>query len=260
MANRTPGYIDGRRFRVGNVPTWGSVPDVPIPGTMEAYGIFDDFLSCEDLNAAGSTPTDQGVWEFWIQNAATIAQADEVGGNAIITCGGLNEDSGQITLGCLKSARSGGAFFPAAGKHLWFEARAKATNLGTGQLNIFLGLIAPVNAAILADAGGALPNNNMLGFVVRDGETDYSFVGDKAAAEDYNGLGVAIDTSYHYFGFYVNGVTDVAVYLDRTLIAAGAVLTANIPVVGLMPAFAIKAGSAAAETLTIDYVMCVQLR
>ncbi len=260
MANRTPGYIDGRRFRVGNVPTWGPVPDVPTPGSMEAYGIFDDFLSCEDLAGAGSTPTDQAVWEFWIQNAAAIAQADVVGGHAIITCGGANEDSGQITLGCLTSARSGGAFFLAAGKHLWFEARAKATNLGTAQLNIFIGLINPIDAAILANAGGALPNDDMLGFVVRDGESDYSFVGDKASAEDYNGLAVAIDTSYHYFGFYVNGVTDVTVYLDRVAIGVGAIATANIPVTGLMPAFAIKAGSAAAEVLTIDYVMCVQLR
>ena len=36
-------YLDARRQRVGNVDNWGRVPAINIPGTMEAYGIFEKF-------------------------------------------------------------------------------------------------------------------------------------------------------------------------------------------------------------------------
>jgi len=78
------GYIDGRRIRVGGVPVWGPVPSVLIPGTMEAYGIFEEFLGVEQLNIGGNSHD----WEFWIQNAAVLTQADVAGGVGIITCGG----------------------------------------------------------------------------------------------------------------------------------------------------------------------------
>jgi hypothetical protein len=254
-----PGYIDARRLRMGGMPQWGPVPALVTPGVMEAYGILEDFLGIEDLAAANSLATSQGVWEYWIQNAAGIAQADLAGGAGIITCGGADNDSGQITLGSLAG---GGAFWLAADHHLWFEARITAGVVAAGEFNYWVGLINPVNAAILADNGGALPNNDMLGFVVRDTEANWSFVGDNAGAEDMNALGAGcvVDANPHYIGFYVNGVTDVTVYYDRVAIAAGAIATANIPVTGLMPSIAVKAGAIAAETFTFDYVMCVQLR
>ncbi len=257
MTKKNIGYIDGRRIRVGGVPTWGPVPDVLIPGSMEAYGIFEEFIGIEQLNIGGNSHD----WEYWIQNAAVFSQGDEAGGVALITCGGANNDSGQIILGGLAS---GGAFRLAAGKHLWFEARFKHTLVTSpAEIGLFAGLINPVNAAILGDGLVALPNDDMLGWVVRDSEINWSFVGDNASVEDLNPLGAtyALDTDYHYFGFYVNGVTNVVVYYDRAVVAAGAITTAEIPdTVSLMPAIAIKAGAAAAEILTIDYLMCVQLR
>ncbi|KKL91911.1 hypothetical protein LCGC14_1889950 [marine sediment metagenome] len=255
MADRTPGYLDGRRSRVGNVSTWSDVPNVLIPGTLEAYGIFEDFVSLEQLNIGG----DSNGWDFWIQNAAVLSQGDNAGGAALITCGGTDEDSGQIILGALAG---GGIFFPAADKHLWFEARVYAGVVSAAEFNYFIGLINPVNAAILADAGGAFPNDDMLGFAAVDGDANWSFVGDNASAEDLNplGAGAVVTAAWHTLGFYVNGVTDVTVYYDRVAIAAGAIATANIPTTGLMPAIAVKAGAVAAETITVDYVMCVQLR
>ncbi len=260
MANRQPGYIDGRRARVGGIPIWGPVPSVLTPGSMEAYGIFDDFLSSEDLAANNSMPTGQATWEFLIATVGNIDQADEVGGAITLLSSAADNRGGQIIMG---SAVGGGAFFLAAGKHLWFEARAKVTINTAAEFNHFIGLINPVGADILADNGAALPNDDMLGFVALDTDTDWSFVGDKGSVEDLNPLGAGrvVDGSYHYFGFYVNGVTDVTVYYDRAEVAAGAIATINIPTVGLMPAFAEKSGNAAGlDALTIDYIMCVQLR
>ena len=256
------GFIDGRRTRVGGVPIWGPVPDVLIPGSMEAYGFYEDFLGVEDLAAAGSVAIGKSVWEHWIQVAATIAQADVAGGAAILTTGALDNDSGQIILG---SDAGGGAFFPAANKHMWFEARVRSGLLvAAATFNYFVGLINPVGAAILTNDGAIPANPDIIGFIARDTEVNWSFMGDNAAAQDINplGAGCVVDNAWHYFGFYVNGVTDVTCYYDRVAVAAGAILTANIPVTGLMPAFAVKTGDAlnVADTLEVDYVMCVQLR
>ena len=256
------GFIDGRRLRIGGMPPWEAVPAILPPGVMEAYGILEDFLGVEDLPGAGSMATSQGVWEHWIQVASTIAQADVAGGAVIMTTGALDEDSGQIILG---SAAGGGAFFPAAGKHMWFEARVRAGLLvAAATFNYFAGLVNPVAAAILSDAGAIPAIPDIIGFIARDTEVNWSFMGDNAGAQDINPLGVGcvVNNLWHYLGFYVNGVTDVTCYYDRVAVAAGAILTANIPVTGIMPAFAVKTGDAlnVADTLEVDYVMCVQLR
>jgi len=259
--NRQPGYIDGRRTRVGGVPLWGPVPDVLIPGAMEAYGIFEDFIGVEDIAANNSLCLPSGAWEYLIAGACTLIQHDLAGGAVLITTAAADNNGGQIIMGSVGAG--GGIFFPAAGKHLWFEARIQAGVVRAAEFNYYVGLINPVAADILANNGGALIQPDMLGFVVRDTEVNWSFVGDNAAAQDLNplGAGCVANNAWHTIGFYVNGVTDVSVYYDRVLVAAGAVLTANIPVLGLMPAIAVKAGAAAGlETIAVDYIMCVQLR
>ncbi len=256
------GFIDGRRLRIGGMPPWEAVPAILPPGIMEAYGILDDFLGVEDLVATGSMATSQGVWEFFIQVAGTIAQADVAGGAAIITTGAADNNAGQIILG---SNAGGGAFFPAAGKHMWVEARVRAgTLVAAATFNYFFGLVNPVAATILVDDGAVPVIPDIIGFIARDTEVNWSFMGDNAGAQDINplGAGCVVNNAWHYLGFYVNGVTSVTCYYDRAAIAAGALATANIPVTGIMPALAVKSGDAlgVADTLEVDYVMCVQLR
>jgi len=259
MANRQPGYIDGRRLRVGGVPLWGPVPNVLIPGTEEAHGIFEDFLSCEDLVAGGATPTGRATWEFKFATAGTIDQADEVGGAVIMAAPAADNQGGQIVLGSLAG---GGIFWPAADKHIWFEARIYAGVVAAAEFNYFVGLVDPVNAALLADGGGAgaMPNNNCIGIWSYDGETDWYSIGDDSGVESSVGLGEAVTAAWITLGFYVNGITSVQCYINR--VATGAIIApANLPDgIGLMPAIAVKNGSAAADTIQVDYVMCVQLR
>lgn len=257
MADRTPGYIDGRRIRVGNVPNWGSVPNILTPGTLEAYGIFDDFVTLEQLAVGGNS----NGWDFYESralagSAAALAQADVAGGVAIITCNGNDEDTGQIILGALAG---GGIFHCAADKHLWFEARIRAGEVGA-QSNYFVGLINPVNDDILEDAGAVpLTNPDIIGFLCYDGVANWYSIGDKTTTQARVDLTIAVSGGWQTLGFYVNGITSVQCYIDR--VAAGAVIaTANIPTNGVMPAIAVKAGAAAAETIEVDYVMCVQLR
>ena len=258
--SKVKGFIDSRRMRNAVCGLQG-VPTVLFPPNMDAYGINEDFESIEGLAAAANLAATKTNWAFFIVVAGTIVQLNLAGGVARLGVPATDEDSAQIILG---STAAAGSFFPAAGKDIWFEARIRAGLLTVpATANYFIGLVTPAAAAILAAAGGALPNDCM-GFVKRDQalEVNWSFVGRKGAVEDANPLGIVVDNAWHYFGFYVNGVTSVTVYYDRVAIAAGALATANISVGGLMPCVAIRTGdpAPAADTIDVDYVMCVQLR
>ncbi len=260
--HRQPGYIDGRRTRVGGVPVWGAVPDVLTPGSMEAFGIFEEFLGSTEL-AAGIS----GVGWLLDVTATLFSIEDAIpGGAVLLTTGGANEDTGQLTLG----DGAGGIFVPAAGKDIWYEARVKTTKTGNNP-NYFFGLQDPAVVAAppaneyIQDTGGARLDNHLC-FQIMDTTSapapDWTFEGDDSGVPDINGLAIAQDPGvFHTFGFHVVGATRVDVYIDRVLIAAGEVGVASIPDgIGLMPVFFVKAGDGSAEVLSVDYVMCVQLR
>lgn len=252
------GYIDSSRLKMVVAGSLNNAPGNinPLSG---AYGIIEHFIGVPTL-AAGApnlASLQSGAWAYMIQNAATLAQADGAGGLATITCGGADNDAGQLIAGF---AAAMGAFVPAADKDIWFETRVRSTNLGTAQINLFFGLVRPVAAILLADNGGAIPNQNYLGFVVRDGGAVYSFMGDKAGVQTITASAIALDTNYHTFGFYLKGVSTLIPYIDGTPYPAlSPVLATRLPVVGLMPALCIKAGNTFAEVLTPDYIVAVQL-
>jgi len=247
------GFIDGRRPVVGGIPAWDEVPGLLIPGQLQGYGIYEEFLGITELAAGAVVPG----WRLdGFNGGATLSLADVRGGNALLQTAGGDNDSGQLTLG----DGVHGTFFPEAGKDIWFEARMKHTYSEADE-NIAFGLIDPSEGEYLDDDGGGLNIANHLLFVVLDGESLWYFQGDKTGTSDKNSLAIApVDLAYHTFGFHVRGVTAVDVYYDRALIAAGQVLTASIPVTGLMPFFTIKAGSGNVEAVYFDYMMCIQAR
>jgi hypothetical protein len=246
------GFIDARRPTVGGIPAWGEAPALLIPGQLQGYGIYEEFLGVTELAA----PVVPG-WRLDVfGGGGALSLADVRGGNVLFQTNGANNDSGQLTLGDAVH----GAFFPEAGKDIWYEAKMKHSYSEADE-NIAFGLIDPSVGEYLDDDGGGLNIANHLLFVVLDGEALWYFQGDKTGTTDKNSLATApVDLALHTFGFHVRGVTAVDVYYDRALIAAGQVLTASIPVTGLMPFFAIKAGSGHVEAVYFDYIMCVQKR
>jgi len=245
------GFLDARRPVVGGIAGWSGVPAILVPGHMNAFGIFEDFLHSTELAAGATVPG----WEL-DATGTTLSIADIIGGCVLLTTGGTDNDTGQLTLGSL----DGGAFWPQAGKDIWFEARVKHSYSHADE-NLAFGLQDPSATEYLGDDGAGAAVNNHLFFSVLDGESEWYFEGDKAGETDRNALGkTPEDLVFHTYGFHVRGVTQVDVYYDRELVAAGKVVTDNIPVTGLMPFIFIKAGSGNAEAIYVDYIMCVQER
>lgn len=257
------GFLDGRRPTVGGIPAWTEVPGLLIPGQLQGYGIYEEFLGLNELNVPAGIGHNVPGWHSDIFNGGgALSLADVRGGNVLLQTAGGNNDSAQLTLG----DAVGGAFWPEVWKEIWFEALMKHSYVQADE-NIAFGLADPVETEYLDDDGGGMNDQNHLIFVVLDGEALWYFQGDKGGTVTKTSIAHApVDLAYHTFGFHVHGVNvtgllpgQVDVYYDRVLVAAQ-VLTASIPVNGLMPFFTIKAGSGNAEAVYFDYMMCIQRR
>ena len=262
------GYLDAQRLRVGNVPNWDKVPALLTPGTMEAFGIYEQFTRY--LLADNAVPTVPG-WTNDTPTNTVLSIPNVVGGGVLLTAAAaLDNNQGQIFRG----DGVGGAFWPEMTKDIWYEARVKQTIAGTNQLNLAFGLVNPCLGTEILDDDGVGWNagaNNHLAFYTLDtgaGANAWSFSGDKGGVTDNNALGVdLVSDVFHYYGFHVYGTDPTGllpmqcdVYYDRAIVAAGQVLAASIPVTGLTPFLCIKTGSVAEESVTMQYNMCVQLR
>ena len=255
------GYIDLRRLRNVLPGALQNAPGLPLPRSG-SYGIMEHFLSVPGTVANNPVQLPSGTWQFRIAAAGPLAQASGAGGLATLIPAGAANDMGQITYG--DGVAGHGAFTPAANKDIWFETRFKLSNSGPNNLNLFAGLsIAPGAADIMANAGGGFALTNGLGFEAIAGDLVFSFMGRKAGAQvtTLSAITLAPDGNLHTFGFYLQGLTALTVYIDdvpySALVPAGFIAT-NVPVVNLMPAVCLKTGGAA-ETITMDYITCIQL-
>jgi len=226
---------------------WVGAPSPADPNYhATAYDFYDHFTMAPSVGATGvwlETKVDADT-----DGGETYTLADDgVGGLWEIVTNDADNDSEAFQA-------NGEMFKPAAGKTIWFECRFKVDDAGLCEYCIGL-------AEAVAGDGIDSPDD-CLCFVNQDGTSDETikFVGDKATAQDLNDTSVTlVDDTFVTVGFKVNGVTSVDVYVNGTLIAAAAVLTANIPVEALSPIVSIRNASAAVSTLTIDYIKCVQL-
>jgi len=261
------GLLEHNRIAVAGVPQFSGRPAVLIPGALDWYGLYEEFLNGPGTDRGGHfAPTGWTMRHTGAASAVTVA--DLAGGAITFTGGAANNDTVQLTLGDA-IIPGGGAFLVADGNDIYFEARIAAHSM-TGETNIGIGLIDPAAADYLADDGAAPPNVGTLGLFTLDighagpcpAHRWYS-VGRKAAAEAYGDTGIAIVAATPItLGFHVSGNTPNYIadfYVNRVLIPAAQQVFANVPLTGLMPFIALKNG-AVSETLTVDYVMCIQAR
>ena len=248
------GNINAARITIDGISGWPEVPAILIPGNLQAYGIYDDFLGECNL-AAGRT---QDGWRLLVASGTWIL-ANEAGGVGLLQTGAVNDQLAQITLG----GETTGAFFPVANKDIYFEVRIKVGTAGAGTSNVAFGLIDPAAAAYLGAAGGGITVADYICWeTLDDGVTTWNFTAaSTAGGVDRNVTATELESlTYHTFGFWVNGITAIYPFYDRVYEPLGLIATANIPLTGLMPFFAVRSGDGTNEPLYFDYCMCIQER
>ena len=180
--------------------------------------------------------------------AGTFALGDGDGGVALADCNSTTATQGiNVQLG----GAAGELFKPAAGRKLWFEARFKFADVATGP-EFFLGLHEIDTTIIVASA---LTGGNMIGFSSITDDNVLLFTAEKATAAATKACTTAVDGTFLKLGFFVDGVTSIQQYLNGALLA-GEHVSANIPIVEMVPSLVCQSGGTTDPIVHLDWWMC----
>lgn len=250
-------YIDDNVSKTASL--WGNSPMLAALMNPGEYLLYHDHFhsagysmdlalaSESDPSARFSEVADAGEWLVTVIDGdsdagETIVVADDkLGGWLALTTNDKDNDS-------LSLQKNGECVKPQAGKDIWFETKIELNDADTADWFIGLGK---------ATTGVLAAVTDVIGFIVPAGDSAQviQFVGDKNTAEDANSTGVSIaNTTEVTLAFYVSGVTSVTCWVNNTIIAAGALATANIPIVALSPIIEVRNASAAASILQVDHI------
>lgn len=168
------------------------------------------------------------------------ADTGEVGGALLIVTDAAENDGANLQL-------KGEAFKLQSGKPLYFGARLKISD--ATQSDFFVGL-----SITDTDILGGFSDG--LGFRKVDGSTTVNALLNKNTTET-TGTALTCDTSYHIYEFYFDG-TNVDFYVDGTALTR--LTQTNLPDdEEITPSIQFLTGEAAAKTMTVDWVRCIQL-
>lgn len=166
----------------------------------------------------------------------------------------LDANSSTVTQGAnLQRVKS--VFVPAAGKHIWAEFKFKIVDT-FDKAEIFVGL-SDVETAILASSANASDNHIGWQCVTDDGVLLFS--AEKAGAGATKAAATIAEDTYIKLGFHVNGVTSVDQYINGLKVGTSHV-TANIPVVAMVPSFVCQSGGTNDPIMHIAGYRIFQLR
>jgi len=214
----------------------------------DVFCVFDDFLKADisetaDLALWNATLVDGGS-----DDGEVLGVADgSVGGWLTCTTNDADNDLNNLQV-------NGEAFQFASGKPLYFETKLYVNDIDTQDLFVGLSI---TDATIIA--GGT----DMVGFRIPDGTAAQNFVclTEKDSSETTTDSNVAITAALataKKLAFFFDGNGTVTFYIDDEQVA---VHTLTIPDdEALTPSLEIRNASAAASTLSVDYVLCAQAR
>jgi len=249
------GYAAG----AGLSPFWDDCPRLQIlADPLLGHFVGDDFVI-----ANGESFTTAKNYALAGANGTFTHLAADPNGVAVLTAPGTDNDECNVNL------NSGvGILKLDATKNWWFEARVKINQIATSQ-GVFVGLITDditMGVDFMNDADMVMKVQDALGFQIIHA-TDVAAIwqsmmiltgGARAAV---NATLATASTGWVKLGmksilgavtFYVDGVADSTATTSAT---------ANFPLDQyVVPAFATKCGSAAANTLSIDWWYAAQLR
>lgn len=265
MVVRAPGsdgtQLTGNGYRISNYPPpllWQHAPSPNDNDKGLCFEIFDDFLY-----PASATASDVTAWSAVNDGATgTPAFQDAAGGIFNVVTAAADND-----YSAYKSVTQ--PFLFAAGKELWFDARFKIAEATTNESTWWFGLSdTTTTGGMQANTSGPLASYD--GAVIwKTPETaltvnfETSNAGTQATTSAF---ATSISNTWHRCGFYFDGASttsNITPYFHNgtswTVGTSQQITLSGLEEMNLI--FGVKAGpTAAAETLQIDFIRCVQLR
>lgn len=248
----------GRRIANATPPTlWAQAPSPNENDPSLFFTLFDDFLC-----PASSTASDYMAWTA-INDGATGTPAfqDAAGGIFNVVTAAADNDYAAYS-----SVAENWLF--AAGKELWFEARFKLAEATTNESAWWFGLTDTLTTGgFQANTAGPLASYD--GALIWKDEATMAIDFETSNAGTQNtttNMGTFVTNTWTKVGFYFDGATTTSNVLPYIDVGSGWVAgtSKTITLSGLEEmhlVFGVKAGpTAAAETLQVDYIKCVQLR
>lgn len=250
--------VGGSRVSNGTLsPLWAGAPSI-LDHDQSFFMIFDDFM-----NPASATASDVQAWTALNDGGTgTPAFQDAAGGIFnVVTAAADNDYAAYSSLSEV--------FKFAAGKELWFEARFKIAEATTSESTWWFGLTDTLTTGgMQANAAGPLASyDGALIWKTPETAMTVNFETSNAGTQNtLSAFATAITDTWHRAGFYFDGTATTSTikpyFHNGTSWVAGT--AQNITLSGLEEmhlVFGVKAGpTAAAETLQVDYVKCLQLR
>jgi hypothetical protein len=250
--------IDGSPLNTPATPLlWKGSPAMR-PDPAYAFEIFDDFL-----NPVTSAISDTQAWTVLSDGATgTPVFQDAAGGwFNVVTAAADNDYSAYSSVT--------EPFLFAAGKKLWFEARFKIAEATTNESTWWFGLSDTLTTGgMQANAAGPLATYDGA-LIWKEPETalTVNFETSNAGTQStLSAFATSISNTVHRAGFYFDGTATTSTitpyFHNGTSWTVGT--AQNITLSGLEEmrvVYGVKAGpTAAAETLQVDYIRCIQLR
>ena len=188
----------------------------------------------------------------------TLTQAT-TGAAAISTAapGVLELDSNSTTAAQgANLQRTSGVIIPAAGKDIWAEFHFKIVDT-FDKAEIFVGL-SDVDTAILS--GSAVNSDNHIGWHCVTDDGVLLFSGEKAGTGATKAAATIAEDTYIKLGFFVDGVTTITQYIAGTSASLTGHVTANVPIVKLVPSFVCQSGGTNDPIMHLKGYRIFQLR
>jgi hypothetical protein len=205
------------------------------PTTYHTY--FDDF---DEYHATNWTVTETDA-------GATQALTDADGGVLLIT--NTAADNDLVAL-----QKKGESFAFEADKPTFFKARLKVSNATQSDFVIGLQI---TDTTPLAVSDGVY-------FIKADDATTVDFkVVASSTATTASAIATLADDTYYTFAFYYDGASYVNYYLGTDTLSPtylGRSAVTNLPTTELTVSFALQNGSAAARTMSVDYIFVAKER
>jgi hypothetical protein len=208
--------------------------------------LFDDFLYAHDwwtaLNDSGT--------------GTNTLDATAGGQYSVVTAAADNDY--HFLVGDAKN------WVVADNKPLWFEARLKYTEANTDDANLFVGLSSDIAATVMGDNGAGPPASySGVNFHKLDGGTAWLCETSNAGVQTTTTTTTtAGGGTFVRLGFHVDtgdGTTAIVTFfIDGVRVAQHKMTLASLAAMGVVAG--IKAGAGNAETVTLDYLRCVQQR